>query len=468
MPDHYSLSYLSHSTHIKKAVFCFNHFETYYLVEKLIDSSNIKDVYVYTEIPNADILFTRIGKTNVHGISKDEWPTFDLSKKGTCVICLDLNDIDFYHRLGQHKIDEVLIDFNWMGIDTFPIWEALRDSSKKISIAQLKSPLNYKVLKWDKRPSDIEVSVIFPVYNVAKYLNECIDTVTAWKAKYIEFLFVSDGSPDNSEEIILEAAKKDPRIKLFTKPNGGCASARQFGLERASGRYVGFIDPDDFTDPTMLQKLFAKGLEYSADISYCGYNEFYNDTKKSKPVEDLIYEPYFNGTEMREHIDLLIPYMRIGIWRCLFLKELLDKNNISFYTDLKRFDDLPFKVVTLQKARYIVSVPEHLYYYRLDRRGQDIKADDERLFVHFDIFKHLDEEWFNNSNKAQLNYYHVVKLDTHLWALNKLQKKFIKDYTLKAKADLLHLYNKKQLINAVRMCSTRDKVIKLMMILKAK
>ena len=125
-----------------------------------------------------------------------------------------------------------------------------------------------QILEWIKnKNSDIELSVIFPMYNVAAYLDQCISSVTAWKAPYIEFLFVNDGSPDNSREIVLKWAEKDSRIKLLDKPNGGCASARQFGLERAQGSYIGFIDPDDFIDESMFRKLLRSAMTGSYDIT---------------------------------------------------------------------------------------------------------------------------------------------------------------------------------------------------------
>ncbi len=468
MPKHYSINYLSYHSEIKKAVFCIGHIDTYHILHDILSNTNFKEVYVLVHDELASATFSSIGKYQIIGIDYDRLMDLDLSAEDTSVICLDLIDPTFYKELSTKKIHEIILDFNWLGIESFEIWEQLRKSADHILIAKLKSQSDYKVLDWHKSESDIELSLIFPVYNVGKYIQECIDSVTAWDAPYVEFLFVNDGSPDNSEQIIAEASKKDNRIKLLNKANGGCASARQFGLERAKGKYVGFVDPDDFVDETMFKKLFTAALEHSSDIAYCGYNEFYNDTKKYKPVKDLIFAPYFNGTEIRSQIDQLIPFMRIGIWRCIFSKELLDRNNIGFYTDLRRFDDLPFKVITLLKARHVVSVPEYLYYYRLDRAGQDIKADDEKLYVHFDIFKHLDSWFENNCSDRQLDYYHIIKLDTHLWALSKIQKRLYKDYASKAKADLLTLCDKNRLILATKTYNSRKKVKQLKKILSAK
>ena len=84
--------------------------------------------------------------------------------------------------------------------------------------------------------------------------DQCIESVTAWKAPYVEFLFVNDGSPDNSREVVLKWAKEDPRIKLWINPMED-ASARQYGFDHAKGKYIGFIDPDDYIDESMYRKL---------------------------------------------------------------------------------------------------------------------------------------------------------------------------------------------------------------------
>lgn len=152
------------------------------------------------------------------------------------------------------------------------------------------------MLDWKKdRQSAIELSVIFPVYNVAPYIEKCLKSVTAWKADYVEFIFVSDGSKDESVAIIKRWMEQDARIRLIEKENGGCASARQAGLENASGRYIGFIDPDDFVDENMYRKLLKVALCGNFDISLCGYNEYYENTGKVKPAEDSLWYPYLDG-----------------------------------------------------------------------------------------------------------------------------------------------------------------------------
>lgn len=327
----------------------------------------------------------------------------------------------------------------WEGyITAFKIWEEFKEFCSYIQIKTLRWNSAPQILEWQKdETNDIELSVIFPMYNVAAYLEECLSSVTEWNAPYVEFLFVNDGSPDNSREIVLEWAKKDSRIKLLDKPNGGCASARQYGLDMAKGRYIGFIDPDDYIDESMFRKLLRAAMIGSYDISYCGYNEYYENNKETRRVPDALGVPYCNGTDDIRKIQELIMYCRVAIWRGIYKAEMLKKNNIHFYTDLRRFDDLPFKVETFAVAKSVIAVPEHLYYYRLARPGQDVSADDERLYVHFDIFNYLNQSIASTKNARLIDYLQICKIQTHLYALSKIKDEYKNTYVQRAKADLM-------------------------------
>lgn len=315
------------------------------------------------------------------------------------------------------------------------LWEAYRNVSQYIYLRYLLQNGKVEVLDWKKTENDVELSVIFPVYNVAKYLDQCIASISEWKAPYVEYLFINDGSPDHSRDIILQYAAKDSRIKLIDKPNGGCASARQKGLEVAKGRYIGFIDPDDFIDPDMFRQLLSRALLGSYEVCYCGYNFFYENTQTFDPVSDALGDPYAWGTTNRDEIQKMIMYQRVAIWRGIYLRDLLGRAKINFQTNLRRFDDLPFKVEVCAQARSVVAIPQYLYYYRLNRPGQDVSCTDERLYVHFDIFKHLDEV-ANRLDESKLkDYIQVCKVQTHAYALEKLEPQYVKEYVRRARED---------------------------------
>ena len=357
---------------------------------------------------------------------------------GSWALCCDGADPRLILEAGKYHPTYLLAEIHQDYTGAFKIWEAYREHTSCIQIKTLRNDLDPQVLLWKKQEdNDIELSVIFPMYNVAAYLDQCIESVTAWKAPYVEFLFVNDGSPDHSREIVLEWAKRDPRVKLLDKPNGGCASARQFGLEKARGNYIGFIDPDDFIDESMFRKLLRAAMTGSYDVSYCGYNEYYENTGETKRVEDALGCPYRNGTSDLYKIHELLLYCRVAIWRGIYKAEMLRKNRIHFYTDLRRFDDLPFKFETFAAAKSVIAVPEYLYYYRLARPGQDVSADDERLYVHFDIFSHLNDMICAGGDARLIDYLQMCKIQTHIYALSKIRPEFKKTYIARAKADLL-------------------------------
>ena len=116
-----------------------------------------------------------------------------------------------------------------------------------------------------------KVSIIIPVYNVEKYLNRCIKSILKQTFRDFELILVDDGSPDKCPQLCDDWCKKDKRIWVIHKENGGQSSARNVGLEAARGEYIGFVDSDDWIEKDMLQLLYDSILKCRADISMCDY-----------------------------------------------------------------------------------------------------------------------------------------------------------------------------------------------------
>jgi glycosyltransferase involved in cell wall biosynthesis len=133
------------------------------------------------------------------------------------------------------------------------------------------------------------VSVIIPAYNIEDYIGRCLDSVLSQTYKNLEIIGIDDGSSDRTGEILDNYAKKDRRIKVIHKENGGVSSARNKGIEAAEGDYIGFIDGDDLIEPEMYKTLVDLLEEENADISHCGYQmvfpdriDYYHNTGKKK------------------------------------------------------------------------------------------------------------------------------------------------------------------------------------------
>ena len=177
-------------------------------------------------------------------------------ESGRTEVVKQITDIQVRYLIGQIQMQE----------DYCGLWELYRERAEYIYIARERSGSlkrdvdRYEVLEWSRKEYPIELSVIIPVYNVEKYLPRCIESLIAWKAPYVEYLFVDDGSVDGSGDLIDAYALKDSRIRHIRKSNGGCASARNLGLKKSTGRYIGFVDADDYVDEKMFYKLLMRAI----------------------------------------------------------------------------------------------------------------------------------------------------------------------------------------------------------------
>lgn len=280
------------------------------------------------------------------------------------------------------------------------------------------------------------VSVVVPVYNVERYLPQCLDSLIAQTLPEMQIILVNDGSKDGSLEIINDYAQKYPRILCIDKPNGGCASARNAGLRAAQGEYVGFVDSDDWVDPTMFKRLYDRACECSADIVQCGFVKYYEQERRCDPVnEDWIAALVQRaGNRMAQARELLC--LQPTMWRRIYRRSLLQQNNIEFPQDVRMFDDLPFQFMSLACCERIAIVNEPLYYYRLQRTGQDVGVTDDRLFVTFRLFEIL-KEFITKRNRSDVeSYFEQLQMASHAWILRQIDLRWKSDYLEKASACL--------------------------------
>ncbi len=214
------------------------------------------------------------------------------------------------------------------------------------------------------------VSIIVPVYNAEKYLIKCLDSIINQTLKNIEIIIIDDGSTDGSSDICKKYAAKDIRIAYYKKENEGLAAARQDGIERASGEYVGFVDSDDWLELNMYERMYSEAIKENADIVFC--NCFFNDSETDRTH-------LTSGVYNREGIEnIILPRTLAGIsekgsnsvirWsNCLRLYKLalIKENNISFGRNFRRSQDLQLTFeTTLHANKYVSLNNEYLYHNR--------------------------------------------------------------------------------------------------------
>lgn len=203
------------------------------------------------------------------------------------------------------------------------------------------------------------ISIIVPCYKVDMYLDECISSIVNQTYKNLEIILVNDGSPDRCPIICEEWSKKDSRIKVIHKKNGGLSSARNAGLDIARGEYVSFIDSDDFIDDTFIEFLYMNLIENKVDISCCGYYHYFNKNLKEirhfKNIQLLM--------DSCEAIKIMntIGYFGVGSWNKLYKRELF--NNIRFPIG-KLSEDWFILYKLIHKSNKIHYDSQPKYYYR--------------------------------------------------------------------------------------------------------
>ena len=150
------------------------------------------------------------------------------------------------------------------------------------------------------------ISVIVPIYNVEDYLRQCLDSILEQTLSHFEVVLVNDGSPDSSGDICREYVEKDSRFHYFEKENGGLSDARNYGIERARGEYLTFIDSDDYIDPLHLEYLYKTLMNNDADISVSNYMNYHTsiDTFYLHTFGDY-YETNYSSEELLDNLAIL-------------------------------------------------------------------------------------------------------------------------------------------------------------------
>lgn len=210
------------------------------------------------------------------------------------------------------------------------------------------------------------ISVIIPIYNVESYLAQCLDSVLGQSYKHIEVICIDDGSTDSSGAIAQQYASKDSRIIYIQQENQGVAVARNNGLERASGEYIAFMDPDDFyPTTTTLERLYTKAKHANALICGGGFSDYINGTIKTT------YPREFYGYTFTQEgfIDYDKWQFDFGFHRFIYQREFLLTHNLH-YPPLKRYQDPVFFIQAMLLAKRFYALTDTTYCYRVGHQDR--------------------------------------------------------------------------------------------------
>lgn len=243
------------------------------------------------------------------------------------------------------------------------------------------------------------ISVIVPIYNVEKYLHRCVDSILKQTYGDLEIILVDDGSTDNCGKICDEYAKKDRRIKVIHKENGGQSSARNVGLDYATGEYVSFIDSDDFIHPQMLEMLYKAVTDFDVEMACCDFfrikhkKDFDNIIYKSS---ELAYEILSRDEIFANYHDRYLKKLQESVCNKLIRREMFD--GLKF-CERMIYEDEHILMYIVNKIKRCAIINAKLYYYNEMNSSTMRSGFSEKKFSGLDLAR--DEVDFFYDNKSE-------------------------------------------------------------------
>ena len=254
--------------------------------------------------------------------------------------------------------------------------------------------------------NECKLSIIVPVYGVEKYIDKCLNSLVKQSLKEIEVIVVNDGTKDNSQKIVDKYVKKYPdKIKSYIKENGGQGSARNYGLKKASGEYIGYVDSDDFVEKDMYKKLYNKAKENNYDIVVCG-NYNVSEDYQNKNIDAFINN---YNTDLEN-----IFFGKMAVWNKIYKRDILIKNKLEFKEKVW-YEDLAFTLKAIMNSNTFAFIDEPLYDY-LIREGStmnnsNVKRNLEILEAFNDILSYIQhnkkEEYFSKIEFLAIDHIYI-------------------------------------------------------------
>ncbi|MBQ8539556.1 MAG: glycosyltransferase family 2 protein [Ruminococcus sp.] len=272
------------------------------------------------------------------------------------------------------------------------------------------------------------ISVIIPIYNVEPYLERCVESVRNQTYSNLEIILVDDQSPDDCPQMCDEYAQKDSRIKVIHKKNGGLGYARNSGLELINGKYVTFIDSDDWISETHIENLYNAVDRTNSDVAIGGHTSVCADGEKRVYTSNLEYRTYENE-DLKENVlfamlgsDLSLEYdVQISCSCCmnLYRTDVILKNNLKFNSEREAIsEDMVFNLDFFNYCQKVVSVDETGYFYFTNpksiSRRYEPKGFDRTLKFYTEINKRVEKYGFRSGIGYRFDRTFLMMIRVHI------------------------------------------------------
>lgn len=288
------------------------------------------------------------------------------------------------------------------------------------------------------------VSLLIPVYNVEKYLNECLESATNQSLSDIEIICINDGSTDSSPAIIREYMESDARIKMIDKPNSGYGASMNKGLDVAQGKYIAILESDDFFEPDALEKLVHAAETYNTQVAKANFWLYWSEPQEKNELFELVTGD-MTGCAIDPHEATEIFYSKPSIWSAIYRRDFLDENGIRFLeTPGASFQDSAFNFKVWASANRVVLLRDPVLHYRQDNESSSVNSP-EKVYCICD--EHAEMDRFLDKHPEYSGLRPVkegVKFDNYMWNYERLteplQRGFIQRFSSEFKEDMKRGY----------------------------
>ena len=254
--------------------------------------------------------------------------------------------------------------------------------------------------------TDIKVSVIIPVYNACDYIRPAMDSVLYQTLSEIEVICVDDGSTDNTLEVLKEYQARDSRVRIATETNAGPGLARNNGMKRARGKYIAFLDSDDFFEPNHLELLYELAERDELDIAIARYDIYNTHRSRFEPVVRTEHSDiYLPGkvTSKNEHHDCIFLSTVGAAWNKIFRRSFIEEKNLVFLQDVRIYEDVYFVATALSYAERIGKLQDILVHHRIHSEQARAKAFKKYYYQIPTVFRKIKEFLVQNGMYAPLS-----------------------------------------------------------------
>ena len=302
-----------------------------------------------------------------------------------------------------------------------------------------------------------KVSVVIPVYNMEKYLRQCMDSVVNQTLKELEIICVNDGSTDASKAILEEYASKDKRIIIIDKPNSGYGHSMNCGFDKATGEYIGIIESDDYAELSMFEDLYREAKRFDLDVVKSGFYFYWSKPKEKNQIQPVASKVMCSRifcpvTDFRSDIEQADFFnIKPTIWSAIYRKDFIRCNNIRFHeTPGASFQDSSFNFKVWACAKRVKLTEKCYVHYRQDNESSSINSPG-KVYCVCDEYDEM-ERFLNERPelKGKLEKIRTrIKYDSFIWNYERLaeplQREFLKRASKEFSEDLKLGYMDKNL-----------------------